>query len=195
MNNPYYVYPYYPNYYYGNEPMHNYRQMPVSGYYWGCGVPNQVYNESQFWGEVNTRDDSYPLSSDHGGSPFVTNINQATRQNNNFRTAIWTGDYLQVTLMNVNVGDDVGLEVHHDVDQFLRIEEGHGLVQMGKDKNRLDFVRYADKNSAIMVPAGYWHNLTNRGNIPLKLYSIYAPPEHPFGTVHKTKADDIAAEG
>lgn len=127
---------------------------------------------------------------DHGGEPFTINIEKAAKQNKNFRTAIWTGDYLQVTLMSINVGDDVGLEVHPDVDQFLRIEQGQGLVQMGDAKDRLDFKKKVSDDYAIMVPAGKWHNITNTGNKPLRLYSIYAPPEHPFETVHRTQADE-----
>jgi len=131
---------------------------------------------------------------DQGKQPFVININEATKQNNTFRTAIWTGTYLQLTLMSLQPGEDIGLEIHPDVDQFLRVEQGDGIVQMGKNRNQLDFVRQITDDSAIFVPAGYWHNLTNTGNIPLKLYSIYAPPNHPFGTVHKTKADAMEAE-
>lgn len=130
-------------------------------------------------------------SQDHGKQPYVVNINRVAKENNNFRTAIWTGSDLQVTVMSIGVGDDVGLEVHHDVDQFLRVESGTGLVQMGKSKYQLTFERKVGDDAAIMVPAGYWHNLTNTGNKPLKLYSIYAPPEHPFGTIHRTKADDV----
>lgn len=129
---------------------------------------------------------------DQGGKPFTININEAAKQNNTFRTAIWTGEHFQVTLMSINVGGDVGLEMHPDVDQFLRIEQGQGVVQMGDAENRLDFERRVSDDDAIMVPAGKWHNLTNTGNVPLKLYSIYAPPEHPFGTVHATQADDQA---
>ncbi|GEN52284.1 cupin domain-containing protein [Halobacillus faecis] len=131
---------------------------------------------------------------DYGGQPFVLNIEEATTQNRTFRTALWTGDHLQVTLMSIAVGDDIGLEVHPDVDQFLRIEQGQGLVQMGDTKDQLTFQQQVSDDFAIMVPAGKWHNLTNTGQQPLKLYSIYAPPEHPFGTVHKTKADAMAAE-
>lgn len=127
---------------------------------------------------------------DYGNFPFTINIRQAAKQNNTFRTALWTGDHLQVTLMSIDVGDDVGLEVHHDVDQFLYVEEGYGLVQMGANKNQLDFVSNVMNGSAIMVPAGTWHNLINAGNTPLKMYTIYAPAEHPKGTIHQTKADD-----
>jgi mannose-6-phosphate isomerase-like protein (cupin superfamily) len=131
---------------------------------------------------------------DYGRTPFVLNINEAAKQNKNYRTTIWTGNHLQVTLMSIKVGEDIGLEIHPHVDQFLRIEQGQGIVQMGKHKNQLNFVRKVGDDSAIMVPAGTWHNVTNTGNIPLKLYSIYAPPQHPFGTVHVTKADALAAE-
>ncbi len=131
---------------------------------------------------------------DYGSKPFVVNINEATKQNKTYRTALWTGSHLQVTLMSLNVGEDIGLELHPTVDQFLRIEEGQGLVQMGDRKDRLDFEANVSDDFAIMVPAGTWHNLTNTGNKPLKLYSIYAPPEHPFGTVHETKAIAMAAE-
>src|SRR5690606_7731828 len=124
--------------------------------------------------------------------PFVVNIEKVTKQNENYRTALWTGDHFQVTLMSIDVGADIGLEVHPTTDQFLRIEQGQGLVQMGDSKENLDFQEKAFEDYAIMIPAGKWHNLTNTGNIPLKVYAIYAPPEHPFGTVHKTKAIAMA---
>lgn len=125
---------------------------------------------------------------DYGTRPYVVNIDQAAKQNNNYRTAIWTGKHFQVTLMSINVGDDIGLEVHPTTDQFIRIEDGQGLVQMGDSKDHLDFQVMAYDGYAIMVPAGTWHNVTNTGNRPLKVYVIYAPPEHPFGTVEETKA-------
>lgn len=131
---------------------------------------------------------------DYGRRPFVINIHEAARRNNNYRTALWTGKHLQVTLMSIDVGGDIGLEVHPDVDQFLRIEQGRGLVQMGDRKDRLDFQREVFDDYAIMVPAGKWHNVTNTGNVPLKLYTIYAPPEHPFGTIHRTKEMAMAEE-
>ncbi|MBO1911162.1 cupin domain-containing protein, partial [Microvirga sp. 3-52] len=99
-----------------------------------------------------------------------------------------------LTLMSINVGEDIGLEMHDDVDQFLRVEQGQGIVQMGKSKDNLSFVRNIQDDSAIFLPAGTWHNVMNTGHVPLKLYSIYAPPNHPFGTVHATRADAMAAE-
>lgn len=131
---------------------------------------------------------SYPLR-DYGSEPFVIDIEEATLRNNNFRTALWTGRYLQLTLMRINVGDDIGLEIHPDVDQFIRIEQGQGLVMMGDRKDKLYFRRRVYDDYAILIPAGKWHNLINIGHTPVKLYSIYAPPEHPYGTVHRTKKD------
>ncbi|WNF35278.1 cupin domain-containing protein [Bacillaceae bacterium IKA-2] len=131
---------------------------------------------------------------DYGSNPLVVNIEEMTKQNNLFRTALWTGEYMQLTLMSIDVGEDIGLEVHPDHDQFIRIEEGQGLVQMGDSKLNLDFEEKAYADYAIFVPAGKWHNLTNTGNKPIKLYSIYAPPEHKYGTVHETKAIAMAAE-
>lgn len=120
---------------------------------------------------------------DRGKEPIIFNIDNATKKNVNFRTAFWTGEHLQLTLMSIKPGGEIGLEYHEDTDQFLRIESGIALVKMGKDKNNLSYQRKADKNFAIIVPAGTWHNIINIGNIPLKVYSIYAPPHHPFGTV------------
>lgn len=108
--------------------------------------------------------------------------------NTNFRTALWTGKHLQVTLMSIPVGGDIGLEIHHNVDQFIKIESGQALVQIGNNKNSTTSREKIDSNYAVIIPAGTWHNIINIGHTPLKLYSIYAPPNHPFGTVDKTKS-------
>lgn len=138
--------------------------------------------------------DYFMTMKDYGNQPFVVDINKASKQNQTFRTVLWTGEHLQVTVMSIAPGEDVGLEVHPETDQFLRIEEGEGLVQMGVTEHQVDFETRVRDDSAIFVPAGIWHNLTNIGHSPIKLYSIYAPAEHPFGTVHQTKADELAAE-
>ena len=127
---------------------------------------------------------------DYGPGPMAFNIEDVTKRNKNFRTALWTGSHFQITLMSLRVGEDIGLESHPDTDQFIRIEQGQGVVQMGDRKDKLDFQTNVYKDFAIVIPAGKWHNLTNTGFEPLKLYSIYAPPEHPYGTVHVTKQDD-----
>lgn len=127
---------------------------------------------------------------DYGPQPLVINIDKATKQNTNFRTALWTGEHFQVTLMSINVGDDIGLEIHPDTDQFIRIEDGQGIVKMGKSKDNLEFQANARNDFAIIIPAGTWHNVINTGTKPLKVYSIYAPPKHPRGTVHVTKPSE-----
>lgn len=133
-------------------------------------------------------------TNDYGKQPFVLNVEQATLENENFRVAKWTGTNLQMTLMTIQVGDDIGLEVHEDHDQFLRIEQGQARVEMGPSEKDLNFQEVASDDFAIFVPAGVWHNVVNTGDEPLKLYSIYAPSEHPHGTVHATKAEADAAE-
>lgn len=135
-----------------------------------------------------------PALRDYGPEPFTVDIAAATRRNNTFRTALWTGSHLQLTLMSIGVDDEIGLELHPDTDQFLRIEQGRGTVKMGGSQDNLNFQRQVTVGDAILVPAGTWHNLINTGNVPLKLYSIYAPPKHPHGTVHRTRADAMAAE-
>lgn len=170
--------------YYSNIPMFN----PYNMYQFYQMFPNPYWFNSPMY------PNQFPQFKDNGPNPFVINIEEATIQNNTFRTALWTGEHLQVTLMSIAVGDDIGLEVHQDGDQFIRIEEGQGLVQMGDRRDRLDYQRNISDNFAIMIPAGKWHNIINTGNTPLKLYAIYAPPEHPRGTVHPTKADAQAAK-
>lgn len=131
---------------------------------------------------------------DYGPEPFVVNIEEVTLQNPYFRTALWTGEHLQLTLMSIPVGEEIGLEIHPELDQFIRIEEGDGLVQMGDQEDQLDFEETVTDDYVFIIPAGKYHNLINIGDIPLKLYSIYAPPEHPHGTIHETKEDALAAE-
>ena len=126
---------------------------------------------------------------DYWPEPLVVDIERMTNRNPNYRTALWTGKYLQVTLMSIPVGGEIGLEMHPDLDQFLRIENGMALITMGTCKTELCYRRKANGNYAVLVPAGTWHNVINIGNTPLKLYSIYAPPQHPFGTVQRTIQD------
>lgn len=124
---------------------------------------------------------------DYGANPFFMNIKKAAIKNNTYRTALWTGRYMQLTLMSISPGDDVGLEVHPDTDQFFLVEYGKGYVFMGPEKDNLNYQSPVIENYSIIIPAGTWHNIVNTGNMPLKLVSIYAPPAHPFGTVHQTK--------
>lgn len=131
---------------------------------------------------------------DRGPNPFVVNIEDATLENRNYRTTLWSGKYLQMTLMSIPPGGDIGLEVHHDHDQFLRVEAGKARVQMGPAKDDLSFDQEVGDDWVILVPAGSWHNVTNIGDVPLQVYSLYGPPEHAHGTVHATKEEADAAE-
>lgn len=123
---------------------------------------------------------------DHGKQPWVVNIEKLTVKNKNFRTAKWTGQNLQMTVMSVKPGGEIGLEKHDDGDQFIRVEKGKARVMMGATKENLTFDKKVSDDWAILIPAGYWHNIINEGKTPLKVYTLYAPPEHPAGTVHKT---------
>lgn len=129
---------------------------------------------------------------DYGPEPLVINIERFTKLNPYYRVTIWTGDNLQVVLMSVNPGENIGPEVHTTHDQFLRIESGNGIVMMGDSPENLYYSERINDDTAIMVPMGTWHNIVNIGNTPLKLYTIYAPPHHPYGTIHETK--EIAEE-
>lgn len=126
---------------------------------------------------------------DYGPEPLVIAIDRAAESNTNFRTAFWTGSHLQVTLMCIPVGGEIGLEVHEDTDQLLRIVHGCGMVQFGATKHAVRNIQRVNRHSVVIIPAGTYHNLVNCGSVPLQLYSLYAPPHHPFGTVHRTKAD------
>lgn len=132
-------------------------------------------------------DGGEPELRDYGPAPFVVNIDRASNMNPNYRNALWSGDHLQLTLMTIPVGGDIGQEMHSDTDQFIRVERGYGLVQMGPNKDDFTVEEKVNGSDAFIIPAGTWHNLTNIGHIPLRLYSIYAPPKHPRGTVHPTK--------
>ncbi|MBP3437188.1 MAG: cupin domain-containing protein [Clostridia bacterium] len=132
---------------------------------------------------------NHPAIRDYGCDPFVFNIEHATGMNENFRTTLWTGKHLQLTLMSIPVCGNIGVEMHEDVDQFIRVESGRGKVYFGTCRDNLQERACVDGSDAILIPAGTWHNIVNIGSRPLKLYSLYAPPQHPFGTVHRTKED------
>lgn len=117
---------------------------------------------------------------------FEYDLEKETIGNNDFRRVLYTGRYSQLVLMSLKPGEDIGAEVHDDVDQFFRFEEGEGEVTV-------DEHRYEVKDgSAIIVPAGAGHNVKNTGHRDLKLYTIYSPAEHRDGTVHQTKEAAMA---
>ena len=119
---------------------------------------------------------------------FVDDIEELTEHNDDFRRVLYTGKQMQLVLMALAPDEEIGEEVHRDRDQFFRVEEGHGEVTIDGRTSRIggDF--------AILVPAGARHNIRNTGKKPLKLYTLYAPPEHVDGTVHRTKADALASK-
>lgn len=120
---------------------------------------------------------------------YVGNIEKETENNENFRKVLFTGPKSQLVVMTLQPGEEIGEEVHEDHDQFLRIEEGEG-------KAILDGEEFELKDDwAVVVPAGVKHNIINTSDAEkMKLYTIYAPPEHPEGTVHRTKAEAMEAE-
>jgi mannose-6-phosphate isomerase-like protein (cupin superfamily) len=130
---------------------------------------------------------------DNGPAPTVLNVVETTVENTNYRTTVWTGNHLQMTVMSIDPGHDIGLEVHPDNDQFLRVEQGMAKVSIGPSKEQMQTWQ-ASASDAVFVPAGMWHNLETVGEVPLKVYSIYSPSHHPHGTVHVTQADSEAAE-
>lgn len=125
---------------------------------------------------------------------WSANIEEQTTSNATFRTVVFTGKHMQLTVMSIGPGEDIGLEIHEHTDQFLRVEQGSARVVMGTSKDKLDETHELRDDWAVIVPAGTWHNVINTGKSALKLYSIYTPPEHPPGTVHQTRAEADAAE-
>lgn len=118
---------------------------------------------------------------------FVGNIEELTLSNNNFRQVLYTGQHVQLVVMSLNPNEDIGMEVHETTDQFLRIEKGEGKVVINGEEHLIK-----DK-SAIVVPAGAEHNVINTSSQnPLKLYTVYSPPHHKDGIIHKTKQDALA---
>jgi mannose-6-phosphate isomerase-like protein (cupin superfamily) len=125
---------------------------------------------------------------DIGPKPQSFDIENATKENPEYRAVAWSGRYLQVTLMSIPVGGDIGLEAHPETDQFLRLDAGHGRVQMGPAKDDMPFEQEVSDGWCVLVPAGTWHNITNIGETPMQVYAIYAPAHHKPGKVQTTSA-------
>jgi mannose-6-phosphate isomerase-like protein (cupin superfamily) len=126
---------------------------------------------------------------DNGPDPNAFDIETATRENDTYRTVVWTGKYLQVTLMSIPVGESIGLEAHPGTDQFLRLDAGRGKCVMGPAQDELTFEQEVTDGWSIQVPAGTWHDVVNTGDEPLRLYAIYAPVHHAPGIVQETEDD------
>ncbi len=125
---------------------------------------------------------------------WVGNVETATIENTTFRTVLFTGSNIQLTVMRLAPGEEIGVEMHDHLDQFLRIEQGQARVTFGPSAEQVAEEHEVSDDWAVIVPGGTWHNVINTGAGDLKLYSLYAPPEHPSGTVHRTKEDADAAE-
>lgn len=117
---------------------------------------------------------------------YCDNIQKRTVENEDFRGVLYTGHHLQLVLMTLQSGEEIGEEVHPDRDQFFRFEEGSGAVDIDGVENRVE------DDFAVIVPAGARHNVRNTGSAPLRLYTVYCPPEHIDGLVEATKADALA---
>jgi len=125
---------------------------------------------------------------------WLADIEAATLENTDFRRVLFTRSHLQLTVMSIPAGESVGWEMHDHLDQFLRIESGRGSLKLGRAEDDVAETYAVEDDWAMIIPAGTWHDVVNDGDAPLQLYSLYAPPEHPDGTVHVTKADAAAAE-
>lgn len=119
---------------------------------------------------------------------FIGDIEALTENNDNFRKVLYTGKNMQLVLMSLNAGEEIGEEVHPDRDQFFRIEKGSGEAVIDGHKTQVG------EDDVVIVPAGSSHNIINTGKGPLQLYTLYGPPEHADGTIHQTKADAEASE-
>ncbi|MCC6502515.1 MAG: cupin domain-containing protein [Deltaproteobacteria bacterium] len=115
---------------------------------------------------------------------FVTNIEKKSLENNYFREVLFTGPNSQLVVMSLKPGEDIGMETHDDVDQFIRVEAGEGKAVLNGKEHKLE------DGSAVVIPAGVEHNIVNTsGTVPLKLYTVYSPSEHPHGTIHRNKTE------
>lgn len=115
---------------------------------------------------------------------YHSNIEKETLENSYFRKVLFTGKYSQLVVMSLKPGEEIGREIHETVDQFFRIEQGRAKIILD-DKEEFE----AAADEVFIVPAGTWHNVINVSEVDLKLYTIYSPPNHPDGTVHKTKQE------
>jgi mannose-6-phosphate isomerase-like protein (cupin superfamily) len=120
---------------------------------------------------------------------YVVNIEKRSLANGYFREVLFTGPHSQLVVMSLKPGEDIGMETHPDVDQFIRVESGRGTAILNGEKHELE------DGSAVVIPAGTEHDIVNGSQTePMKLYTVYSPPNHPDGTVHKTKAEAEAYE-
>ena len=127
-----------------------------------------------------------PHGEDLGMLPWAMNIQDLTTTNENYRHAMWTGNFMQLAFMSLQPGEKIDKELHMDHDQFFRVEKGEARILMGETEDAMTFDQLVYEGWGIMVPAGYWHEVQNTGQTELRLYTIYGPAEHHPGTIHAT---------
>jgi mannose-6-phosphate isomerase-like protein (cupin superfamily) len=140
----------------------------------------------------DTANDAVPANPSALG--WVGDVERITIDNRNFRTVVFTGRHMQLTVMTLPPGGRVGWEMHDHLDQFLRIERGSGTLQLGTSADDVAETHRVSDDWAMIIPAGTWHDVVNDDDAELQLYSVYSPPDHPDGTIHPTKADADADE-
>lgn len=124
---------------------------------------------------------------DLGPTPSIINIEKRTEENSNYKKALWTGNNIQLILMSIPIGENTGIETSPNTEQFIKIEEGRALVELGPDINNLSVQKEINSDYALIIPAGTYYKITNINNEPLKLYSIYSPTNYKKGTINITK--------
>lgn len=137
---------------------------------------------------------STPPPKDQGPAPALIPLSSFARENEDFRRTLWTGEHLQLTVMCIPQGEDIGTEIHSHLDQLIRVEEGFAILRFGSCRSGLREMGRMGVGDAVLIPAGTYHNIINAGRGPLRLSSVYAPPAHPRGTVHPTKEDALREE-
>jgi mannose-6-phosphate isomerase-like protein (cupin superfamily) len=125
---------------------------------------------------------------------WVGNVGETVRASSYFRQVVFTGHEMQLVVMTLQPGEDIGLEVHDHVEQFIRVESGRATVTLGPSEHEITEAHDIAAGWAVVVPAGTWHNVLNSGGGDLQLSTIYGPPQHADGTIHKTRAEATAAE-
>lgn len=121
--------------------------------------------------------------------PFVIDFKELVMENDSYRKVIWTGNHIQALIMSIPENEEAGTEVHHNIDQYTRIEDGQGVCRMGPSPDEFTYERAITTNDTIFIPGNMWHNIINTGGRPLKLYTIYSIPEYAEGTIHHTRED------
>ena len=131
---------------------------------------------------------------DHGPKPHAFDMRKAVLENSSYRRTVWTGHYLQVTLMSIPAGESTGLEVHPKNDQFIRVDGGTARLKMGSRRDALDVEHDVADGWTVIVPANTWHDIVNTGDDVLSLYTIHSPVHHSYGVMHETKDQADHAE-